>query len=170
MYKVMLDSNAFDCIYDKGLIDKLTRAINTSKLSIYVTTVQSQELDRIRDPTKKEAIKSIPKQFVTPAISVYGDDKSNRGFRGDTYDGGAVYDSGEEIHPERLAKPTPTHPIGDMGDIEILYTAAKEGFDYVVSNNTKDFADRLNVFQAEHIGLSLKLINCDTFIGLLNSM
>jgi hypothetical protein len=54
MLKVMLDTNAFDFIYDKSLIDKVQNTVGNGSLQLFATDVQRQEIEKIPSDTKKQ--------------------------------------------------------------------------------------------------------------------
>ena len=79
----MLDTNAFDFIFDNDLIDKVNALVKNGKIILCSTHVQDDEIEKIPYQIKKEKIKTI---LYKPVIASVGfsatDEPTNRGYVG----------------------------------------------------------------------------------------
>ena len=57
LIKIMLDTNAFDCICDNNLEELVKQYRNQNDVSFFYTHVQQDEIDKIPDGEKKDCLK-----------------------------------------------------------------------------------------------------------------
>jgi len=144
----MPDTNTFDHLYDNDLIDLTIDLINSNKISLSICQVQRDELDAISDQTKKSQIDLIPVSQIPSSIGFIAPiGRYTRGFIGSKIgEFKHVNEQDKELVEPFKKLPTETHPSGNAGDITIVFTALKEGFDYLISND-----DEVNtIFQGMH--------------------
>ncbi|MCC8961327.1 hypothetical protein H8A95_03090 [Bradyrhizobium sp. Pear76] len=68
--RLMLDSNVYDSLLaDRDLLEQVKRAIHVGRLELLTTHVQQDELSRIVQPAKRDALQSLPITFVRVATS-----------------------------------------------------------------------------------------------------
>jgi rRNA-processing protein FCF1 len=89
MYKLMLDANALDFIFEKysSLVPKLEPLVNSNILRLYITHIQRDEIEKMKKIAKRESIKKIIKrikiQTINTSNAVVGTDSpSKHGFIG----------------------------------------------------------------------------------------
>jgi hypothetical protein len=87
LYKLMLDTNAFDHIYDNKLTDKVRTAVDDGKIKLFATEAQNQEIEKIGDNARRLAIKQTAERiqvtFLATSAAVVGLDKpGKKGFNG----------------------------------------------------------------------------------------
>lgn len=133
----MLDTNTFDFLYENKLLEKLSNLIKKTTFSIVICRVQMDEIEKISEPEKKKIIQSISVEKIPTWIGWVGvEDRYNRGYLAPRVDWfKAVNDEDAVIVNKYRRGRTPTHPVGNEGDLAIVYTAIKEGMDYLVSDD-----------------------------------
>jgi rRNA-processing protein FCF1 len=141
MHKLMLDANTFDFIYDNdsSLVPKLEILVNSNKLSLYMTHIQRDEIEKIGNIGKRHRIKEIIKlikiqTIVTSNAFVGTDFPSKHGYNGSRIGMSKVVNDNDASMLEKLQKKT-TNPMGNTADLSILYTAIKENMDYLITND-----------------------------------
>src|SRR5215211_6462034 len=72
LFRLMLDSNTFDYIYDSGLTDKVQSAVNNEKLHLFATDVQDQEIEKISNDTKKQVIRQTAEKIRVRFMESWG--------------------------------------------------------------------------------------------------
>jgi hypothetical protein len=150
----MLDSNTFDYIYDNGLTSKVQNAIDNGKLQLFATDVQKQEIEKIPNDTRKQAIRQTAEEIrvefkETSGVVVALDQPGKKGFNGSRVDHARIA-SDEDIQLlETLTKVNMKYPLKNSADLLIFYTAIKENMDYLVTENTDDFKKPLELFKRE---------------------
>jgi len=77
----MLDTNVFDFIYEMEAIDFVNSLASNGKIELYVTHIQNDELEKIKDPEKKEMVKTIHRKQIATSSGAVGTE-TNRGFEG----------------------------------------------------------------------------------------
>jgi predicted nucleic acid-binding protein len=68
----VLDTNIYDKIVERGITDDLLRLVAARRLRILTTHVQRDELEKIADVAKRQAVFRVPGQIVPTAAAVYG--------------------------------------------------------------------------------------------------
>ena len=134
----MMDTNAFDFIYDNNLIGFVNKLVTAEQIELYVTHVQLDEIEKISNEEKREKIKTV---YYTPVVASVGfvgtSDSTSRGYVGARTDAFiAVNEEDNEIVNKVKRNLTKTHPLGNAADITISFTAFKKNVDYLVSNDT----------------------------------
>jgi predicted nucleic acid-binding protein len=155
----MFDSNTFDYIYDNGLTSKVQNAVDDGKLQLFATDVQKQELEKIPNDTRKQAIRQTAEEIrvefkETSGAVVALDQPSKKGFIGSRVDKSKVISDEDEKLLKKLKEiknelqPKSVDPLKDMGDILTLFTAIEENMDLIVTNDA-DFKRFLERFKEE---------------------
>ena len=149
MYEIMLDTNTLDYIYtNKTRIVPKLKNFYKKHINLYITFVQQDEINKIRDISKKSCINKIIsiigiKRVI--ASTIIGINKSRKyGFIDsniDMYE--LVVDDTDVGILEKLQKPTLSNPMSNTADLLILYTAVKKKMDYLITDNTSDFESML---------------------------
>ena len=132
----MLDTNTLDYIYinQRLLVPKLKK-YSKYHSNLYITHIQQDEINKIKDITKIECINKIIsiigiKRILTSTImdidepSKYEFNDSNIGL----YE--LVDDSDDSHILRKLQRNTSVNPIGNFADLSILYSAVKKKMDY----------------------------------------
>jgi hypothetical protein len=84
----------------------------------------------------KQAIQKVPVEEA----SIYGvyfgtdDATTTRGYRGPKI-GHATLEEHDRLFDQPKSKLTESHPLGDLGDIDIIRTAYNKDMDYIVTDN-----------------------------------
>jgi hypothetical protein len=150
----MLDSNTFDYIYNNGLTNKVQKAVNDGTLQLFATDVQYQEIEKIPNDTRKQAIiqtaEEIRVRFIETSAMVFAlDQPGKKGFDGSRV-GHARFASEQDIQLlETLTKVNMKHPLKNKADLLTFYTAIKENMNYLVTENMDDFKKPLELFKRE---------------------
>jgi rRNA-processing protein FCF1 len=123
--KVMLDSNIFDRIVTtQGLVDDLILLAADEKIDIVTTHVQEDELNRIPDTEKRNAVMQVPRQVIKTGGAIYGVSKYGQAKYGD---GSVQGYSHRDVH-----KGNPKH----AEDALISLTALKQVDVFVTEDKT----------------------------------
>lgn len=123
--KVMLDSNIFDRIVTtKGLVDDLIRLATDEKIDMVTTHVQEDELNRIPDAEKRNAVIQVPRQVIKTSGAIYDVSKYGQAKYGD---GSVQGHSHQDVH-----KGNPKH----AEDALISLTALKQVDVFVTEDKT----------------------------------
>ena len=124
--KIMLDSSIFDRIVTttKGLIDDLILLTTDEKIDIVTTHVQEDELNRIHDAQKRNAVMQVPRQVIKTGGAIYGVSKYGQAKYGD---GGVQGYGHQDVH-----KGNPKH----AEDALISITALKQMDVFVTEDKT----------------------------------
>jgi len=133
----MPDTNTFDFLYEKELLEKLSNSIKKNIFSLIICRVQMDEIEKISKSEKKKIIQSVPCEKIPTAIGWIGvEDRYNRGYLAPRSDWCKIVknEDADIVNKYRRGR-TPTHPVGNEGDLAIVYTAIKEGIDYLVSDD-----------------------------------
>ena len=145
----MLDTNAIDFIFDNysSLVPKLETLVNSNILRLYITHIQLDEIEKIKNIAKRESIKKIigriKIQTINTSNAVVGTDSpSKHGFIGSKVGMAKIVDNSDADILKKLQRNT-TNPMGNTADLSILFTAVKENMDYLVTHNIKDFKNLL---------------------------
>jgi hypothetical protein len=157
----MLDSNMFEYIYDNKLTDNVRRAVDEGKIKTFATDVQKQEIEKIAENTRKRGIKQMAEKiqvtFLETSACVVGLDKPGRkGFNGSRVGMAKVVSDNDAQLLEVLTKANIKGPLKNKADLLICYTAIKENMDFLVTANTKDFENVLELFRLDR-GTKLQL-------------
>lgn len=144
MITAMLDTNAFDYIYEKNLEPKLKEAVSKESLRLFITHVQLDEINKMRDERKKEyslkAIESIPVFNLLTTIGYVGSsEESKHGYIGGRI--GMMRIAGDDTAAklESLKKQNMKNPMKNTADLTILQTAIDNDLDYIITQNDADF-------------------------------
>jgi hypothetical protein len=169
----MLDTNTFDYIYDSGLTNKIRNSVDSGKIRLFATDVQRQEIEGILDNTKKHNIQQVTEAIrvkftETSAAVVALSQQNKRGYIGSRV-GAARVASEQDIQLlETLKKVNMKHPLKNMADLLIFYTAIREDMDYLITGNVDDFVRPLEIFRMDR-ATKLQIKNNTDFEGLLNA-
>jgi len=139
----MLDTNAFDEIYDNRLGDELKLAVDAGRIRFFMTHIQQDEIAKMRDSNKRtysqNAITSIPVEIIASSAGVFGTNKRTKhGFEGSRV--GGFRFSGDTELLDSLKSTNSKNPMGKDADLLIAYTAVKENMNYLVTENVGNFA------------------------------
>lgn len=144
----MLDTNTLYYIYTNKarLVPKL-KNFYKKYINLYITYVQQDEINKIRDISKKSCINKIISiigiKRVLTANTIIGTDKPTKyGFIGSKIDMYELVDYTDVDILEKLKKST-SNPMSNTADLSILYTAVKKKMDYLITDNTSDFEPML---------------------------
>ena len=141
----MLDTNTLDYIYTHQilLVSKL-KSFSKKHIHLYITHVQQDEINKMKDISKKSCINKIISiigiKRVLTASTVIGIDENKRGSSIDMYE---LVDDIDLHVLEKLQKHTHSNPMGNTADLSILYTAVKKKMDYLITDDTSDFEPML---------------------------
>ena len=143
----MLDTNILDYIYThQKLVSKL-KSFSKKHIHLYITQVQQDEINKMKDITKKSRINKIISiigiKRVLTASTVISIDESKRGFIGSSIGLSELIDVIDLHVLEKLQKYTPSNRMKNTADLSILYTAVKKKMDYLITDNTSDFEPML---------------------------
>lgn len=163
----MLDTNAFDHIYENDLTDKVLNAVDNGILQLFATDVQEQEIEKISNKIRKQGIKKMAKKIRvdfkgTSAAVVALDQPGKKGFNGSKVEMASVVSDEDEQLLKTLKKVNIQHPLKNSADLLTFYTAIKESMDYLITANMDDYEKPLELFQIER-GIKLKLRNNKDF-------
>ena len=145
----MLDTNTLDYIYINkiSLIPKL-RNLSKTRIHLYITHIQQDEINKMADNYKKSYINKIISNIgirrILSSSAIIGiDEPSKHGFIGSNI---GMYEFVNDIDLpilEKLHKYTVSNPMGNAADLSILYTAIKKKMHYLITDNTSDFGPML---------------------------
>jgi len=149
MYEIMIDTNTLDYIYTNKtrLLPKL-KNFYEKQINLYITYIQQDEINKIRDISKKSCINKIIsiigiKRILT-ASTIIGTDKLRKyGFIDSKIDMYELVADTDVYILEKIQKSTLSNPMGNTADLSILYTAVKKKMDYLITDNTSDFEPML---------------------------
>lgn len=133
----MIDTNTFDFLYENKLLEKLSNLIKKTIFSLVICRVQMDEIEKISEPEKKKIIQSILIEKIPTSIGWVGvEDRYNRGYLAPRSDWVKAVNNEDAVIVNKYRRGrTSTHPVGNEGDLAIVYTAIKEGMDYLVSDD-----------------------------------
>jgi hypothetical protein len=144
----MLDTNTLYYIYTNKtrLVPKL-KNFYKKYINLYITYVQQDEINKIRDLSKKSCINKIIsiigiKRVLTANIIIGTDKPAKYGFIGSKIDMYELVDYTDVDILEKLQKST-SNSMSNTADLSILYTAVKKKMDYLITDNTSDFEPML---------------------------
>jgi rRNA-processing protein FCF1 len=146
----MLDTNTLDYIYthQKLLVSNL-KSFSKKHIHLYITHVQQDEINKIKDISKKSCINKIIsiigiKRVLTASTVIDIDELSKSGFIGSSV-GMSELEDDTDLHVlKKLQKHTPSsNPMGNTADLSILYSAVKKKMDYLITDDTSDFEPML---------------------------
>lgn len=170
MLKIMLDTNAFDFIFENNLINNFNNLVEKQKIQNFSTYVQSDEIEKISDDNKKNKLKTISCQFIPSHVGFVGIDyESKRGFNGSRVDGFRVVGEEDSKIIDQVKKsPTESHPLGNSADIAISFSAIKENLDYLISDND----DLIKVFEKikSQMNTKTRVISNQNFLKIMNKL
>ena len=145
----MLDTNTLDYIYINkiSLIPKL-RNLSKTRIHLYITHIQQDEINKMADNYKKSYINKIIsnigiRRILSSSAIIGNDEPTKHGFIGSNI---GMYEFVNDIDLpilEKLHKYTVSNPMGNAADLSILYTAIKKKMDYLITDNTSDFGPML---------------------------
>jgi rRNA-processing protein FCF1 len=166
----MLDTNAFDYIYDNKLTDRVRKTVDNGKVKLFTTDVQKQEIEKISNSTRKQGIKHTAEEiqvtFIATSGAVPGLDPEDRaGYGGSRVGQSRVIDDREVHLLETITRRGIRRQLKNSGDLLTLITAMKENKDYLVTNDA-DFERSLNVLKME-IDSELQIMGYEDFKRLL---
>jgi len=166
----MPDTNTFDYLYDRNLVNKITELIHEKILSLIICQVQIDELEAIPSGTKKQSIESIPKNKIPSSIGwTAPSERYNRGYEGPRTNWvKIVSDDDAEIVNKFRRFPTDTHPVGNTADLAIVYTAIKEEMNYLISNDGE--VKSLHNSLTSEFNSSLKFLDNSSFEEFLETI
>lgn len=162
MYEIMLDTNTLDYIYtNKTRVVPKLKNFYKKQINLYITYVQQDEINKIRDISKKNCINKIISitgiKRVLTASTIIGTNKSRKyRFIDSKIDMYELVDNTDVDILEKLQKPTLSNPMSNTADLSILYTAVKKKMDYLITDNTSDFEfmlQRISKFIPNHLQL-----------------
>jgi hypothetical protein len=150
----MLDSNAFDYIYDKKLTEKVRKAVDDGKVKLFATVAQRQEIAKISDSTRRQGLEQTSEKIkvtlLETSAAVVGLDKpGKKGFNGSGVGMAKAVSDDDAQLLESLTKLNSKHPLKNEADLLIFYTAIKENMDFLVTDNRDDFEKPLELFKKE---------------------
>jgi len=149
MYEIMLDTNTLDYIYtNKTRVVPKLKNFYKKQINLYITYIQQDEVNKIRDISKKNCINKIISitgiKRVLTASTIIGINKSRKyGFIDSKIDMYELVDDTDVDILEKIQKPTLSNPMSNTADLLILYTAVKKKMDYLITDNTSDFEPML---------------------------
>lgn len=169
----MLDTNCFDFIFNNRLLQKMVIAREKEKAEFYLTTVQLDEIEAYKDkqPIKHHYVQEVIEEVPVSEAYIYGvymgtDEPSSRGYRGPRI-GHAILTEHDSLFDQPKSKRTKSHPLGDLGDIEIIRTAYYMDMDYIVTDNKEPpFSTRVEQIQSER-NAKLKVISNTDLLSFL---
>jgi hypothetical protein len=168
----MLDTNCLDFIFDQRLLQKMVIARAKGKTEFYLTTVQLDEIEAYKDknPAKYEYVRDVIQKVPIDEAPIYGvyfgtDEPTNRGYRGPRI-GHATLEEHDPLFDQSKSKLTKSHPLGDLGDVDIIRTAYYKNIDYIVTDNKKPFGTLVKRLQID-CGAKLKVISNANLSGFL---
>lgn len=149
MYEIMLDTNTLDYIYtNKTRVVPKLKNFYKKQINLYITYVQQDEINKIRDISKKSCINKIISitgiKRVLTVSTIIGTNKSRKyEFIDSNIDMYELADDTDVDILEKLQKLTLSNPMSNTADLLILYTAVKKKMDYLITDNTSDFEPML---------------------------
>jgi hypothetical protein len=116
LLKLMLDSNTFDYIYCSGLTNKVQSAVDDVRLQLFATDVQAQEIEKISNDTKKQAIIQTAEKIQFKFIETWGmviglDQPSEKGFCGSRINHFRIIDEEDVQLLDELKQVNMKHPL-----------------------------------------------------------
>ena len=146
----MLDTNTLDYIYTNNtqLVPKL-RNLSKKNIHLYITHVQQEEINKIRNISKRSCINKIIsiigiKRIFTARTTLGSDKSTNKhGFMDSQIDMYELVDDSNLDILKKFQKSIISNPISNTADLSILYTAVKKKMDYLITDNTSDFESML---------------------------
>jgi hypothetical protein len=145
----MLDTNTFDYIYtNKILLVPKLKNFSKKNNHLYITHIQQDEINKMKDVYKKSCINKIIastgiKRIFTSSMIIATNQPIKYDLIGSMIDMCELVDNGDLNILEKLQKYNLTNPMGNTADLSILYTAVKKKMDYLITDNTSDFAPML---------------------------
>jgi hypothetical protein len=130
----MLDTNAFDHIYDNKLTDKVLTAVDDGKIKLFATDALNQEIEKIGDTARRLAIKQMAEKiqvtFLATSATVVGLNKlGKKGFNGSRVGFAKVGSDNDAQLLETLTKVNSKHPLKNKADLLIfIQRLRKYGF------------------------------------------
>ena len=115
---------------------------------MYITHIQQNEINKIKDITKIDCINKIIsiigiKRIITSTIMDI-DEPSKYEFNDSNIGLYEIVDDSDDSHILRkLQRNTRVNPLGNTADLSILYTAVKKKMDYLITDNISDFEPML---------------------------
>lgn len=172
--KLMLDTNTFDYIYDNGLTNMVRNLVARGKLQLFATDVQEQEIDMIPNDKRKEDLKQTIREIGvkiigTSAATVAPSQQSKKGFHGSRVDEARAAGANDVELLNMLVKSNIKHVLKNEADLLIFFTALKEDMDYLVTGDTDDFNNPLELFRMKR-GTKLQIKDNTDFKRLLYYM
>jgi hypothetical protein len=154
MYRLMMDTNAFDFIYDKNLTNRVRNAVDNGKLQLFATDVQKQEIEKISSIVRKQGLKQMAEKirvmFIETSAAVVALDKpGKKGFNGSRVGMARVVSEDDAQLLETLTKANSKHPLKNKADLLTFYTAIKENMDHLITANMDDYVIPLEFFKIQ---------------------
>jgi rRNA-processing protein FCF1 len=156
--KFMLDTNCFDFIFDRRLLQEMVDARKRGKIKFYLTTVQLDEIEPLKnkDPTKYEYMQEVIQRVPVEEIYIYGvyvgigeeGTSTKRVYRAPRI-GHAIIADHDALFDQQGSKLKRNHPVGDRGDFNIIRTAYCKYIDYIVTNDLELFNRSVNLLRTE---------------------
>ncbi|HET7644119.1 MAG TPA: hypothetical protein VFK40_11465 [Nitrososphaeraceae archaeon] len=115
---------------------------------MYITHIQQNEINKIKDITKIDCINKIIsfigiKRIITSTI-INIDESSKYEFNDSNIGLYEFVDDSYDSHILRIPqRNTRVKPLGNTADLSILYTAVKKKMDYLITDNISDFEPML---------------------------
>ena len=115
---------------------------------MYITHIQQNEINKIKDITKIDCINKIIsfigiKRIITSTI-INIDESSKYEFNDSNIGLYEFVDDSYDSHILRIPqRNTRVNPLGNTADLSILYTAVKKKMDYLITDNISDFEPML---------------------------
>jgi flagellar biosynthesis protein FlhB len=164
----MLDTNTLDYIYMNNihLVPKL-KNFSKKHIHLYITHVQQEEINKIRNTSKRNCINKIisiigiKRIFTTSTIVDTNKSTNKHGFMGSSIDIYELVDDSNLDILKKFQQSITSNPSSNMADLSILYTAIKKKMDYLITDNTSDFESmlqKMSIFIPNYLQLRR---NCD---------
>jgi len=169
--KVMLDTNAFDEIYVRGLKETLSNATSSGKVQFYITQIQANEISKVVDEVKRSyilsVIESVPVVKLLTSGGRFGTARPTRvGFTGSSWSGFSFGGTNDAAPLNRFQRQHRRNPMGNSADLLIANTAVQQKCDYLVSSNAEDFKNVIAALNTEYSG-NVQLIDIARLLVLL---
>jgi hypothetical protein len=166
----MLDTNAFDYIYDSKLTVKVREAVDDGRVRLFASDAQSQEIERFSNSTRKRGLKQTAKKIRVTYIETSGaiaalDQECEDGFRGSRVEWAKVIDCREKKLLEKIIHMGMRRLLKNSSDVLTLFTAIKENIGCLVTNDG-GFEKSLRVLKKE-LDTELQIISHEDFGRLL---
>ena len=164
MISFMLDTNTLDYVFDHDLLEKLSLIVESKRIQLIICRVQMDEIEKITEHSKKQYIELIPYEKIPVSVGWIGvEDRFNRGFLAPRVGWVNLVDEGDaKIINQYRRKRTDTHPVGNEGDLSIVFTAVKQKLNYLVSNDME--VKRLHQKLKADFHSDLNFIDNETFV------